>query len=65
MERSRLALWSRRLARSAITQVRYVLAQHDELVDLVVAGNDGLGRMTEFFERTTHPGNRMVELDLA
>ena len=42
------------------------LAQRDELVDLVVAGNDGLGRMAEFFDRLqrTH-GERMVELGLA
>jgi hypothetical protein len=38
VERSRLALWSRRLLGEAITQAQYVLAQRDELVDLVVAG---------------------------
>ncbi len=66
VERSRLALWSRRLLGEAITQAQYVLAQRDELVDLVVAGNDGLGRMAEFFDRLqrTH-GERMVELGLA
>ena len=65
VERSRLALWSRRLLGEAITQAQYVLAQRDELVDLVVAGNDGLGRMAEFFERLqrTH-GERMTELGL-
>ena len=31
----RLALWSRRLLGEAITQAQYVLAEHDELVDLV------------------------------
>ena len=48
------------------SQAQYVLAQRDELVDLVVAGNDGLGRMAEFFDRLqrTH-GERMVELGLA
>ena len=37
----RLALWSRRLLGEAITQAQYVLADHDELVDLVVSGTDG------------------------
>ena len=40
----RLALWSRRLLGEAITQAQYVLADHDELVDLVVSGGDGLAR---------------------
>lgn len=66
VERSRLALWSRRLLGEAITQAQHVLAERDELVELVVAGTDGLGRMTEFFERLqrTH-ADRMTELGLA
>jgi tRNA isopentenyl-2-thiomethyl-A-37 hydroxylase MiaE len=66
VERSRLALWSRRLLGEAITQAQYVLAEHDELVELMVAGTDGLGRMTEFFDRLqrTH-ADRMAELGLA
>jgi len=65
-QRSRLALWSRRLLGEAITQAQYVLADHDELVDLVVSGTDGLGRMSEFFERLqrTH-AERIAELGLA
>ena len=34
-QRHRLALWSRRLLGEAITQAQFVLADHDELVDLV------------------------------
>jgi 1,2-phenylacetyl-CoA epoxidase catalytic subunit len=34
-QRHRLALWSRRLLGEAITQAQYVLADRDELVDLV------------------------------
>ena len=66
MQRSRLALWSRRLLGEAITQAQYVLAERDELVDLMVSGTDGLGRMAEFFERLqrTHAA-RMAELGLA
>jgi hypothetical protein len=66
MQRSRLALWSRRLLGEAITQAQYVMAERDELVELVLAGHDGLGRMTDFFERlqVTH-AERMAELGLS
>src|SRR6201981_2242026 len=62
-QRSRLALWSRRLFGEAITQAQYVLAEHDELVDLVVSGPGGLGQLTAFFDRLqgTHD-RRMAEL---
>ena len=65
-QRSRLALWSRRLLGEAITQAQYVLAEHDELVDLVLAGPGGLGQVTEFFGRLqrTHD-DRMRQLGLA
>jgi tRNA isopentenyl-2-thiomethyl-A-37 hydroxylase MiaE len=66
-QRSRLALWSRRLLGEAITQAQYVLADHDELVDLVMSGaGGGLGHMTEFFDRLqrTH-AERMQQLGLA
>jgi hypothetical protein len=65
-QRSRLALWSRRLLGEAITQAQYVLADHDELVDLVVSRADGLTQLTGFFDRLqrTHD-ERMRELGLA
>lgn len=64
-QRHRLALWSRRLLGEAITQAQFVLADHDELVDLLMAGG-GLSQMTEFFDRlqNTH-SSRMRELGLA
>jgi hypothetical protein len=64
-QRHRLALWSRRLLGEAITQAQYVLAEHDELVDLVVSSGEGLGRLAEFFERlqNTHSA-RVRELGL-
>ena len=64
-QRHRLALWSRRLLGEAITQAQYVLAEHDELVDLVVSSGEGLGRLAEFFERLqkTHDA-RVRELGL-
>ncbi|GAC1400790.1 MAG: ferritin-like fold-containing protein [Mycobacterium sp.] len=65
-QRHRLALWSRRLLGEAITQAQYVMADHDELVDLVMASGEGLTQMTEFFDRLqrTH-STRMHELGLA
>jgi hypothetical protein len=65
-QRSRLALWSRRLLGEAITQAQYVLAEHDELVDLVVSRGEGLAQVASFFERLqrTHD-ERMRELGLA
>jgi tRNA isopentenyl-2-thiomethyl-A-37 hydroxylase MiaE len=65
-QRSRLALWSRRLLGEAITQAQYVLADHDELVELVLSGAGGLGQMTTFFDRLqrTH-AERMQQLGLA
>jgi 1,2-phenylacetyl-CoA epoxidase catalytic subunit len=64
-QRHRLALWSRRLLGEAITQAQYVLAEHDELVDLVVSSGEGLGRLADFFERLQNTHNtRVRELGL-
>lgn len=65
-QRSRLALWSRRLLGEAITQAQYVLADHDELVDLVASGAAGLSQLATFFDRIQHTHDeRMRELGLA
>jgi tRNA-(MS[2]IO[6]A)-hydroxylase (MiaE)-like len=65
-QRSRLALWSRRLLGEAITQAQYVLADHDELVDLVVSRTEGLTQLAGFFDRLQHTHDeRMRELGLA
>ena len=65
-QRHRLALWSRRLLGEAITQAQFVLADRDELVDLVVSGTEGLTQLTEFFDRLQHThATRMQELGLA
>jgi hypothetical protein len=65
-QRSRLALWSRRLLGEAITQAQYVLADHDELVDLVVSRTEGLTQLAGFFDRLQHTHDeRMHELGLA
>jgi tRNA-(MS[2]IO[6]A)-hydroxylase (MiaE)-like len=64
-QRNRLTLWARRLLGEAITQAQYVLAEHDELTDLVVSGTGGLTKLTDFFDRLqrTH-AERMDELGL-
>ena len=64
-QRHRLALWSRRLLGEAITQAQYVLAEHDELVDSVVSSGEGIGQLTEFFDRLQNTHNaRIRELGL-
>ena len=65
-QRNRLTLWARRLLGEAITQAQFVLAEHDELADLVVSGSGGLGQLVEFFDRLqqTH-AERMAELGLS
>ena len=65
-QRSRLALWARRLFGETITQAQYVLADHDELVNLVVYGTQGLTQLGGFFDRLqeTHD-KRMEELGLS
>jgi hypothetical protein len=65
-QRHRLALWARRLLGEAVTQAQYVLADHDELADLVISSGEGLTQLAEFFGRLqdTHQ-HRMQELGLA
>ena len=65
-QRSRLALWSRRLFGETITQAQYLLADHDELVDLVLSSSTGLGQISAFFDRLqeTHD-QRMRDLGLS
>ena len=61
-QRHRLALWSRRLLGEAITQAQYVLAEHDELVDLVVSSGEGTRSADRILrpaaEHAQHPGSR-------
>jgi hypothetical protein len=65
-QRSRLALWARRLLGETITQAQYLLADHDELVDLVLLGGGGLGQLGEFFDRIQQTSDqRMRELGLS
>ncbi|MBH0775725.1 ferritin-like fold-containing protein [Nocardia bovistercoris] len=64
-ERDRLTLWGRRLLGEAITQAQYVMAQRDELTDLVLTATGDLNGIAELFERmqTSH-AERMAVLGL-
>lgn len=64
-ERDRLALWGRRLLGEAITQAQWVMAQRDELTELVLAATGDLNGVAALFEhmQTTH-AERMRVLGL-
>ncbi|WP_216908062.1 ferritin-like fold-containing protein [Nocardia noduli] len=64
-ERDRLTLWGRRLLGEAITQAQYVMAQRDELTDLVLTATGDLNGIAELFDRmqTSH-AQRMAVLGL-
>lgn len=50
-ERDRLTLWGRRLLGEAITQAQYVMAQRDELAELVLTATGDLNGIAALFER--------------
>ncbi|MFC8048074.1 ferritin-like fold-containing protein [Nocardia sp. NPDC057353] len=50
-ERDRLTLWGRRLLGEAITQAQYVMAQRDELTELVLSATGDLNGMAKLIER--------------
>ncbi|MFI6868780.1 ferritin-like fold-containing protein [Nocardia sp. NPDC050406] len=64
-ERDRLTLWGRRLLGEAITQAQYVMAQRDELTDLVLTATGDLNGIATLFERmqSSH-AERMAVLGL-
>lgn len=64
-ERARLTLWARRLFGEAITQAQFVLAQRDELTELVLAASGDINHLVAMFDRmqAKHDG-RMSELGL-
>ena len=63
--RGRLSLWGRRLVGEAITQSQAVIAEHDGLAELIVAGTGDLSGVARLIERITsaHTG-RMKTLGL-
>jgi hypothetical protein len=63
--RGRLALWARRLVGEALTQSQAVIAAHDDLADLIIAGTGDLAGVGELLGRlTTAHSARMRALGL-
>src|SRR3954454_22866469 len=61
----RLALWARRLVGEALTQSQAVIAEHDDLADLIIAGTGDLAGVGELLNRlTTAHSQRMRALGL-
>ncbi|MCX5044578.1 ferritin-like domain-containing protein [Aldersonia sp. NBC_00410] len=49
--RDRLALWGRRLLGEAITQAQFVMAQRDELTELLISSTGDLNNIVALFDR--------------
>lgn len=65
-ERDRLTLWGRRLLGEAITQAQYVMAQRDELTELVLGVSGDLNGIAALFDHMqTRHTERMRALGLA
>jgi hypothetical protein len=65
VERDRLTLWGRRLLGEAITQAQFVMAQRDELADLVLQATDDLNNVAALFDRMQQShADRMAVLGL-
>lgn len=62
----RLALWGRRLLGEAVTQAQYVVAERDELAELIVGGSgdvEGIGALLKRLQ--SNHGKRMSRLGLS
>lgn len=63
--RDRLMLWGRRLLGEAITQAQHVMAQRDELTDLVITATGDLNNVAALFDRMQEShSERMAVLGL-
>ena len=64
--RSRLALWGRRLLGEAITHMQWVLADEEQVMDLLFAGDGTLATAASFFDGVAaRHAERMGDLGLA
>lgn len=64
--RSPLTLWGRRLLGEAITHMQWVLAEEDEVMDMLFTGDAGLATAAAFFDGIAdRHAQRMADLGLA
>jgi 1,2-phenylacetyl-CoA epoxidase catalytic subunit len=64
-QRSRLALWSRRLLGEAITQAQHIMAERDGLAELIVSGSGDISGIGALIKRLqSNHGKRMVKLGI-
>jgi 1,2-phenylacetyl-CoA epoxidase catalytic subunit len=61
-ERSRLALWARRLLGEAIAQAQTVLASREELADLLLRSSGNLNRIAQLFDEVTERHQERIRL---
>ncbi|WP_038171334.1 ferritin-like fold-containing protein [Tomitella biformata] len=60
-ERSRLALWARRLLGEAVTQAQYVAMQREALAELVMAAAGDINNLAVLFDRLQDEHARRME----
>jgi hypothetical protein len=61
-EKDRLMLWGRRLLGEAITQAQYVMAQREELTELMITAAGALGDIVALFDRMQDSHAQRMEL---
>lgn len=61
-EKDRLMLWGRRLLGEAITQAQFVMAQREELTDLVLSASGDLNGVAALFDRMQERHSERMEV---
>ena len=57
---ARLTLWGRRLLGEAVTQAQHVVAQRDDLAELIITGSSGLAGIAALFRRLQNQHTRRM-----